>query len=69
MMEAIMQDNEQSDTSVLATLFAHNAWANLKLLNFCEGLSDAQLDTAAIGGFGSIRSTLWHIVDGEVSYV
>jgi uncharacterized damage-inducible protein DinB len=65
----MMQEPEQGDTSVLTTLFAHNAWANLKLLDFCEQLSDAQLDTAAIGGFGSLRDTLLHIVDAEVSYV
>jgi uncharacterized damage-inducible protein DinB len=64
-----MQDNQRGDTSVLTTLFAHNAWANLKLLDFCEKLSDAQLDATAIGCFGSIRDTLWHIVRGEVSYV
>ena len=39
-----MQANERGDTSVLTTLFEHNAWANLKLLDFCTGLSDAQLD-------------------------
>src|SRR6266508_5478939 len=65
----MMQDNERGDTSVLTTLFAHNAWANLKLLDFCEALSDAQLDATAIGCFGSIRDTLLHIVGAEVSYV
>lgn len=64
-----MQDPERGDTSVLTSLFAHNTWANLKLLDFCERLSDAQLDTTAIGGFGSIRDTLRHIVNAEVSYV
>ncbi len=65
-----MQDTERGgDTSVLTTLFAHNAWANLKLLDFCARLSDEQLDAEAIGCFGSIRATLWHIVGGEVSYV
>src|SRR5690349_11799914 len=64
-----MAENGRGDTSVLTTLFAHNAWANLKLLDFCERLSDAQLDAAAIGCFGSIRDTLWHIVGAEVSYV
>lgn len=64
-----MQEAERGDTSVLTTLFAHNTWANLKLLNFCAGLSDAQLDTAAIGGYGSIRDTLRHIISAEVSYV
>lgn len=64
-----MQGTEQGDTSVLTTLFRHNAWANLKLLDFCAGLSDAQLDATAIGGFGSIRDTLQHIVGAEVGYV
>ena len=64
-----MQKNERGDTSVLTTLFAHNTWANLKLLEFCEHLSDEQLDATAIGGYGSIRDTLWHIVGAEVSYV
>jgi len=65
----MMPENELGDTSVLTTLFGHNAWANLKLLDFCAGLSDAQLDATAIGGFGSIRDTLVHIVGAEVSYV
>jgi uncharacterized damage-inducible protein DinB len=64
-----MTETERGDTSVLTKLFDHNTWANLKLLNFCEGLSDAQLDTTAIGGFGTIRNTLLHIVGAEVSYV
>jgi uncharacterized damage-inducible protein DinB len=64
-----MQDLERGDASVPKALFAHNTWANLKLLDFCERLSDAQLDTTAIGGFGSIRDTLVHIIGAEVSYV
>lgn len=64
-----MGADQPADTSVLAALFAHNAWANLKLLGFCAGLSDEQLDTAAIGGFGTIRATLLHIINAEVSYV
>ena len=64
-----MQETEHGDTSVLTTLFAHNTWANLTLLDFCAGLSDAQLDATAIGGFGSIRDTLQHIISAEVGYV
>ena len=64
-----MLENEPGDTTVLTTLFRHNLWANLKLLDFCAGLSDAQLDATAIGGFGSIRDTLRHIVGAELSYV
>ena len=64
-----MQGQEPGDTSVLITLFAHNTWANVKLLDFCAGLDDAQLDATAIGGFGSIRDTLQHIIGAELSYV
>src|SRR4051812_10640364 len=64
-----MIENEQCDISVITRLFGHNAWANLKLLDFCEGLSDEQLDATVIGTFGSIRSTLMHIVWSEVDYV
>ena len=64
-----MRETEPGDTSVLTTLFAHNTWANLKLLDFCEGLSDEQLDATAIGCYGSIRETLLHIAGGEVDYV
>ena len=64
-----MPENERDATGILTKLFEHNAWASLKLLDFCEGLSDEQLDSTAIGCFGSIRDTLGHIVRGEVSYV
>src|ERR687887_609294 len=60
---------EQADNSVLLVLFHHNTWANLKLLDFCATLSDEQLDTSAIGTYGSIRDTLHHLVGAEVSYV
>lgn len=60
---------EQSGISVLVALFRHNVWANEKLLDFCAGLSDAQLDATAAGTYGSIRNTLRHLVRGEVSYV
>src|SRR5437762_11451830 len=65
----MMPGNRQGDTSVLAKLFHHNMWANLKLLDFCEGLSDEQLDATAVGCYGSIRDTLVHIASGEVDYV
>lgn len=64
-----MNVDTPGDTSVLSTFFAHNTWANLKLLDFCARLSDAQLDATAIGGYGTIRDTLVHIIRAEVSYV
>ena len=64
-----MLEPEQGENSVLTALFHHNAWANRKLLEFCEGLTDEQLDATAIGGYGTIRATLTHTVGSEVSYV
>jgi len=56
-------------TDTLTTLFRHNRWANLRLLERCAGLSDEQLDATLLGTFGSIRDTLQHIVTAERSYL
>jgi uncharacterized damage-inducible protein DinB len=60
---------EQAGHSVLAATFEYNAWANLRLLDYCDGLSDEQLDSSAVGGYGTIRDTLKHMVYAEVDYV
>ena len=52
-------------TDTLTTLFHHNLWANLRLLERCAALSSQQLDAALAGGYGSIHDTLQHIVTGE----
>jgi uncharacterized damage-inducible protein DinB len=65
----MVSDIKQGDTSILTKLFHHNTWANLKLLDFCESLSEEQLGTTTVGCFGSIRDTLVHIVNSEVDYV
>lgn len=49
----------------LIELCNHNVWANQCLFDACEGLSDAQLDATMAGSFGSIRSTLMHIVGAQ----
>ncbi len=64
-----MTPQTSSDTVVLDRFFAHNTWSNLKLLDFCAQLDDAQLDSTAIGGYGSIRKTLSHILRAEIGYV
>ncbi|HYF62036.1 MAG TPA: DinB family protein, partial [Herpetosiphonaceae bacterium] len=58
-----------ADASVVTTLFRHNRWANLKLLEACAGLSAAQFEESMVGAFGSIGATLRHIVGSELSYV
>jgi uncharacterized damage-inducible protein DinB len=55
-------------TDTLTTLFSHNLWANLRLLEQCATLTSEQLDATVSGTFGSIRDTLQHIVKSEQSY-
>ena len=55
--------------SLLGALFQHNAWASLKLLDFCASLSEEQLNATSVGTYGSIRDTLVHLIEGEISYV
>lgn len=57
-----------SHTDSLTTLFRHNLWANLCLLERCMALSPEQLEATMVGGFGSIRDTLQHIATAERSY-
>ncbi|MFN8662364.1 MAG: DinB family protein [Thermomicrobiales bacterium] len=52
-------------SETLVELCNHNAWANEQLFDACAELSDAQLDTAMTGSFGSIRATLMHIVGAQ----
>ena len=51
--------------SLFKSLYAHNDWANSKVLRLCEGLSDQQLDAPREMGFGSLRATLFHILAAE----
>jgi uncharacterized damage-inducible protein DinB len=55
--------------TLLDDLFRQNEWANLRLIEACRALTDEQLDTAAVGAYGTIRGTLVHLVRGEPSYV
>jgi uncharacterized damage-inducible protein DinB len=53
----------------LADFFKHHLWANLRVLEACARLSDAQLDATTTGAFGSVRQTLMHIFASEEGYV
>jgi uncharacterized damage-inducible protein DinB len=55
-------------TTGLPDFFKYNLWANLRLLDACSQLSDAQLDTTAKGTFGSVRETLMHLFGAEEGY-
>ena len=55
-------------TDTLTTLFNHNLWANLQLLDVCAELNAEQLDSSVSGTYGSIRETFQHIVRSEQAY-
>jgi uncharacterized damage-inducible protein DinB len=52
----------------LPDFFKYNLWANLRLLDACAHLTDAQLDATMIGTFGSVRETLMHLFSAEEGY-
>ncbi len=52
----------------LTTLFSHNLWANLCLLECCARLTPEQLDARIPGSYGSIYETLQHITTSEEAY-
>ena len=58
----------QNGFETLETLFRHNLWANQRLFEVCSRLSEEQLDASIVGAYGSIRATLQHIANSEVSY-
>jgi len=55
--------------TVLVELFRHNTWANERLLSFCAGLDDSQLDATGGGTYGSVRDTLVHLFGAQGRYV
>ena len=55
-------------TTGLPDFFTYNLWANLRLLDACAHLSDAQLDATTRGTFGSVRETLMHLFAAEEGY-
>jgi uncharacterized damage-inducible protein DinB len=55
-------------TDTLTTLFRHNQWANLRLLERCAGLSKEQMEARILGSSGSLRETLEHITIAQRSY-
>jgi uncharacterized damage-inducible protein DinB len=43
------------------SLFAFNRWANAKMLDACRKLSPEQYGAEPVAGWGSVRSTVYHI--------
>src|SRR5215217_5643890 len=54
----------------LVKLFEHNSWANQKIIQACEVLSDEQLNAEPHSVTkGNIRSTLLHLVSSQRGYL
>jgi uncharacterized damage-inducible protein DinB len=53
----------------LKRMFEYNAWANGRIIDACRALGDAQLDLPGAATFGSMRSTLLHVVYAQYSFL
>lgn len=56
-------------SSALTEMFRHNLWANLGLLDACDGVGDSVLDATTPGNYGRARDTLLHLCASEERYV
>jgi uncharacterized damage-inducible protein DinB len=54
---------------LLADPLRHNSWATRELLAFCSRLDPDQLGASAEGTYGSIISTLQHLIGAEARYL
>ena len=55
--------------SLLQDAFAHHVWATQRLIDSCLSLSPGQLASEVAGTYGSILSTMRHIVDADSGYL
>jgi uncharacterized damage-inducible protein DinB len=55
-------------TTNLQQLFRHDLWANRLIVDACAALTPDQLEATAVGTYGSIGRTLWHLIAAEDSY-
>jgi uncharacterized damage-inducible protein DinB len=53
---------------LLRDSFAHEAWANRALLEFCEQLTPEQLRATAAGAYGGLADTIRHHLDAAAWY-
>lgn len=57
-----------ADPTLVASV-RHNTWANLELLAFCATLTAEQLAWTTPGTYGTLHSTLHHLVAAEHGYL
>jgi uncharacterized damage-inducible protein DinB len=65
--EGCMMDANSESTFMEFILY--NNWANQQVLQACQNLSEDQLAAVIPGAYGTIRSTLEHIITGETFYL
>jgi len=56
-------------TSILADAFGHHIWANQLILDACATLTPEQLTTPVPGTYGSIETTLRHLIQADSFYL
>jgi uncharacterized damage-inducible protein DinB len=55
--------------SIIADAFGHHIWANERILDACATLPAEQIATAVPGTYGSIESTLRHLIQADSFYL
>jgi len=55
--------------NALTPLFEHNLWANLRLLEACRPLTEAQRALSISGVYGTVGKTFMHYLSGEQGYI
>lgn len=56
-------------SDIVRAMFAHHVWATERLIEHLEGLDPEQLDGTIPGTYGSILSTLTHLIDADGRYL
>jgi len=54
---------------LIADVFRHNLWANLRLLDACAALGPDKLAASAPGTYGAVSDTLVHMLASEGRYL
>lgn len=56
-------------SSILTDAFGHHIWANELILDACAALTPEQLATPVPGTYGSIESTVRHLIQADSFYL
>jgi len=60
---------QNDNNNLIDKMFEYNLWANTRLIELCEGLTDEQLEVESDGVYGRIHPTLVHILRAESNYL